>query len=147
MMKGRDTDEPRVAVRPGVVVFGVLALFVGVDDPARVAHLSSALGVLTRLGLPAGATEVSDIDVEAADGSMPEWATRSFRAPADAAALDRFFLDGCQRLGWVASSTRPAWSEGDDVWCEGSPAGTPQTLSASIRCDAAGCSVFVRVLT
>jgi hypothetical protein len=146
-MLPRDVEGPRVALRPGVVVIGVVALFVVSMLPLGwLTWRSSALGVLMRLGVPESATDVSDIDDVAADGNMPEWATRSFRAPGDPGALYRFFLDGCQRLGLSVQHAGPASSEEGDMWCQGSPSGVRQKLSASIRCEAAGCSVFVHVV-
>lgn len=56
---------------------------------------SGAKAMLRKLGLPEGATDLSGIDVTAADGTLPEIALRSFTTNKTPSALHAFYLGKC----------------------------------------------------
>ncbi len=94
--------------------------------------------LLESLGLPPGAYDISDIDVQGPDGPMPEIATLSFRVRGDAQALERFYLDRCKRAGLSEPSPESARLEAQ-LLCERSRTGGMDWVLLSARCERDDC--------
>jgi hypothetical protein len=99
---------------------------------------SEARRLLDNLGLPPGAYEASDIEVEGPDGSMPEIATRSFRAPGKAEALERFYFDRCKQAGLSEPRAESARLE-PEMLCERWRTGGFDVVLLSTRCERDDC--------
>ncbi|HWO08330.1 MAG TPA: hypothetical protein VNN80_02590 [Polyangiaceae bacterium] len=128
----------------GVVVGGLVLAFVGGAIVRHVQRGSEARVLLERLALPEGVTNVSSIDVVAADGPMPEIASRSFDAPGDESALRRFFLERCRALGLSEPSAEHARIE-PDVLCKRARPGRGESVSLFAECARDACGVSLQV--
>lgn len=114
----------------GVATAGMLWLWYSMSSEAR--------RLLEGLGLPPAVDEVSEIDVQGPDGSMPEIATRSFRVSGRADALERFYFARCQQTGFSGPRSENARLE-PDLLCERWRTGGFDTVSLSTRCERDEC--------
>jgi hypothetical protein len=103
---------------------------------------STSKQLVERLGVPEGATDISDIDVSWADGPAPEIATRSFRVAGGEPALRQFYVERCEELGLVEPPASTLRTEPTTL-CERPDA--KQSVLLAFRCESATCSVFIRV--
>jgi hypothetical protein len=99
---------------------------------------SEARRLLEGLGLPPGAHELSDVELQGPDGPMPEIATRSFRAPGKAEVLERFFFDRCKQTG--LSEPRPESARLEpELLCERWRTGGFDVVLLSTSCERDDC--------
>jgi hypothetical protein len=137
-----EAEVTRDRPRDRRVALGVIAVVLGtIVTLAWFLLRSSSKKLIESLGLPEGATEVSDIDVSWADGTAPEMATRSFRVRGDEASLRRFYWERCQELG--LSEPRPERARFQPVVCE--RPGLKETVVLNADCKEDMCSVFLEV--
>jgi hypothetical protein len=121
------------------VIGGILAVALAMVGLVRLWQLGfEARRLLESLGLPPGAYEVSDIDVQGPDGPMPEIASRSFRVRGDAPALERFYFDRCKQAGLSEPSPESARLEAQ-LLCERPRTGGIDWVLLSTRCEGDSC--------
>jgi hypothetical protein len=125
----------------GVLVVGALTAW----GLLRVWQLGfEARRLLESLGLPPGAYDISDIDVQGPDGPMPEIATRSFRVRSDAQALERFYFGRCKQAGLSEPRPESARLEAQ-LLCERARTGGLDWVLLSTRCERDGCLATLEV--
>jgi hypothetical protein len=100
--------------------------------------------LLDSLGLPPGAYEVSNIDVQGPDGPMPEIATRSFRVRSDAKSLEGFYVERCKQAGFSEPNPDSARLEGE-LLCERWRSGGVDWVLLSVRCERDDCHATIQV--
>lgn len=135
----------RTSVGCGAVVLLLLAMVALSFAPiAWFVLRSPAKALLEELAVPPGATGVTSIEIEDADGTMPEIGWRSFRVRQSEAELRQFYREACRRAALTEAGVESLRLE-PDLMCEGRRSGRLESASLSARCESGVCSVFVSV--
>lgn len=130
--------------RVRLLALGITAVLVALGVVRLWQLGSDARRLLESLGLPPGAYDVSDIDVEGPDGPMPEIATRSFRVRGDAKALEQFYLERCKREGLSEPKPESVRLEAELV-CERWRTVRVDWVLLSTRCEGRDCLATLEV--
>ena len=131
-----------------VGVAAVVALYgCKVDtDQASISLLeaSQAAAILRAVGLPEGATPVSEIEESGPDGPMPEIARRSFIIPSSPVELRAELTRRCSAAGLGEPDAEMLETE-PSILCSGQIAGGRSHLLMSASCSEDACEVMLEV--
>lgn len=114
------------------------------DADVRFFTGSQARHVLKSLGVPEGAVRITGIEVQGADGPMPETASRSFMFQGNAKTLRTFYRERCTQAAFSRPDETLLHLEPAAV-CERRDASGTATVLLYPRCTDEGCEVDIEV--